>query len=164
MKSLTQSQTANKGWHRYLSPTTWLLQNLFFPALCSHGTAYCTSLLLHPPQAQLGSALSAFSSVLPALGRSTWRITVNTRQPDRCCLSGTTIPLLSAYGVSYTHQLQPVTQCVHNHLLDHPSSHTHLHPTRTCVLKHSGQALQTESHEDNCLSICVLKARRVKWL
>lgn len=59
MKSLTQSPTANKGWHRHLSPTIWLLQN-FFSALCSHGTAYCASLILHlrkPSWAQL----SAFS-------------------------------------------------------------------------------------------------------
>lgn len=70
VKSLIPSQMANKGQHGFFEPTCLAPRKHLSP-LCSHGTGYCSSLILHPLQDGLGSALHVFSSILSCLGRST---------------------------------------------------------------------------------------------
>lgn len=109
MKSLIQSQMANKKQHRYSSPTAWLLQKSFLRTapLALPPAPACPS-----PPPRPARRISRHSPL------SAPRDIHADNHTGSACLLGATFPLCEllefSTSVSYS-----TAQCVHNHLLHH---------------------------------------------
>lgn len=138
---------------RHLSPTPWLLQKLF---LCPVLSWHCLLHQPHPSPAASPAGLSSPRSPVSPPGQvhvENYCASHTSRKSHLCWNHLSSVSSWSCLYVS-----EHVTQCAHNHLLDHPASHTHCIPY--FVLKHMDKLSRLRESPEDSLFICVLKARK----